>query len=159
EAKKRADEEARQAALAEQQRKADEAKQAAEAKKRARQEAKAAALAEKQRKADEAKEATEAKKRAQEEARQAALAEKQRKADEKRRARQEAAAERTSPPEQGEAPAPTPSAGTPVSVSGRRKTMTFLGFKQEAGSSKIYVRTTEPVRYSVSGGANRTVVL
>jgi hypothetical protein len=42
-----------------------------------------------------------------------------------------------------------------VQVSSRRKTMTLVGFQQQSGASRVFIRTNEPVRYTVneSGGA------
>ena len=37
--------------------------------------------------------------------------------------------------------------------------MTFVGFKQDSGGQRVYVRTNEPVRYSVQRGGDKQVVL
>lgn len=42
-------------------------------------------------------------------------------------------------------------------VSGKRKALTFVGFDDKG--PRVYVRTNEPVRYTVVAGANNTVVL
>ncbi|GHG73675.1 AMIN domain-containing protein [Comamonas sp. JC664] len=43
-------------------------------------------------------------------------------------------------------------------VSSRRKTLTLVGFQQQADTSRVFIRTNEPVSYSV-GEKGRTVVL
>jgi colicin import membrane protein len=48
--------------------------------------------------------------------------------------------------------------GGPPTVTARRKTMTFVGFRKAGEASRIYVRTDEPVRYRISE-ADRVVVL
>ena len=176
--KQRKQEESQAAAAAEKQRKADEAKAAAAERQRKQGEAQAAAATEKQRKADAAKAAAEEKKRQQEEARAAAEEERQRKADEAKAAAEEkkrkaeearaAAAEAKAAKQKGrevamaepsQGHAAQASSGGPPSVSARRKTITFLGFRQEAGASRIFIRTNEPVRYSVSPAGKNALVL
>jgi len=112
-------------------RREEAARAAAEAKRQARDEAQARAAEEKARRAEEARAAAEAKRQAREEARQARMA----------------ARERPSPQRES------------LSVSSQRKTMTLVGFHQEPGASRVFVRTNEPVSYSVSEEGNRVVVL
>ena len=57
------------------------------------------------------------------------------------------------PPAQ--APPRGETAGTEVST--RRKTLTLVGFSPD--KSRVYVRTNEPVRYTVSQADDRTVIL
>ncbi|WP_224367192.1 AMIN domain-containing protein [Hyalangium versicolor] len=154
----------KQAEAEEKKRKADEAearRQAeAEEKKRKADEAeqkRLAALEEKKRKADEAEarreaEADEKKRKAEEaeEKRLAALEEKKHKAEESRGTRV-ASAEPPSRPEPE-----SPSAG---SVSGRRGILEIVGFQQQAGGARVYVRTNEPVSYKVSEGRNEIVLM
>jgi len=52
--------------------------------------------------------------------------------------------------------APAPAAGN-VEVSSRRKTVTLVGFSPD--KSRVFVRTNEPVRYTVSQADPKTVVL
>ncbi|ATB26997.1 AMIN domain-containing protein [Melittangium boletus] len=140
------------AAQAEKQRQQEEARAAAEQKNRqaaeekARRDAEAQAAAEaRQRQQAEARAAAEQKRR--EEA-QARREEAQAAAEEKQRLREEARQARVAQAEQG----------SRAAVSSRRKMLTLVGFKQEAESSRIFIRTDEPVRYSVSKG-ERMVVL
>ena len=145
---------------AEKQRQLDEARAAAEQKKRqaaeekVRRDAEAQAVAEaRQRQKEQERVAAEQKRR--EEA-QARREEAQEAAEEKRRSREEARQARTA---QAETPRrQEPEQGSSATVSSRRKTLTLVGFKQEAQSSRIFIRTDEPVRYSVSKG-ERMVVL
>jgi hypothetical protein len=167
--KKRQEDEARaaaQAAAEEKKRQEDEARAAAQAaaeeKKRQEADARASAKSAAQTAADERRAAAEA---AAEERRAAAQAA----ADERRAAAEAAAEERRASrsKRQPEAVAmATPSerrevsrgSGGSAEVSSRRKTMTLVGFQQQSGASRVFVRTNEPVRYTVSeeGG---TVVL
>jgi colicin import membrane protein len=178
EEKKRKAEEAEQQRLAiieERKRKQEEARAAAEAKKQEE-------AAERQRKAEEAEQqrlaTIEEKKRKQEEARAAAetkrqeeAAERKRKAEEarqqrlalleeKRRKQEEARAAdgtrvaRAEVPRRGE-----PEGTSPASVSERRKTLEIVGFQQQAGGARVYVRTNEPVSYKVSEGRNEIVLM
>jgi hypothetical protein len=125
-----------------------EAQAAADAKKRQQDEARAAAE-EKKRLAAEERQAKRDEAQAAAEERQAAAEEKRRQQAEARQARlAQAETPRRAAPEQGD------SAG----VSSRRKTMTLVGFKQEPTGSRVFVRTNEPVRYTVTEG-NREVVL
>jgi len=149
--------EAAKAAAEEKQRKVEAAKAAAEEKQRKAEEAKAAAAAEKQRKAEDAKNAVEEKQRQASEAKVAA-AEKHRREDaavaENPRQQDNARGATSEKPEKMRS-----TSGAPPSVSSRRKTILFLGFQQEAGASRVFVRTNEPVRYSVSpSGKNALVV-
>jgi hypothetical protein len=54
---------------------------------------------------------------------------------------------------------PPPTDTGHIDISGRQKRMLFVGFQQQAASSRVYVKTNEPVRYSVSEGVDKTVVL
>ncbi|ATB47064.1 AMIN domain-containing protein [Corallococcus macrosporus DSM 14697] len=153
-----------QAAAEEQQRREEAARSAAEerqaqqraaAEEQARRKAEARADAEQRRAAQAA---------AAEERRAAARA-----AAEERRAQQEAAAEERRQ-RQAEArasrerrqPSVEPSrqggASSDVTVSSRRKTLTLVGFQPQASASRVFVRTNEPVSYSVSE-QGRVVVL
>jgi len=117
---------------------------AAEEKARQREEAKAAAAA-----------AAEEKARAREEAR-AALKTAQ---EEQRAARAQAKEERLAMLSRNEArESSSSSASESGSPSGRRNTMTLVGFKPES-SGKVFVRTHEPVRYTVEKVGDRAVVL
>src|SRR5262249_58678774 len=60
---------------------------------------------------------------------------------------------------QAETAAPPPSGGETAGteVSTRRKTLTLVGFSPD--KSRVYVRTNEPVRYTVSQADERTVIL
>jgi hypothetical protein len=166
--KKRQQEEARAAAEAKKQAEADARAAAAEEKKRQREDARAAAEAKKQAEADARAEAAAEKKRQREEARAAAEAKKQAEAEERERREQALAAAETKkrePREGREARAraeprePREEATEePSEVTSRRKTMTLVGFQQQASTSRVFIRTNEPVRYSVSE-ANRQVVL
>jgi colicin import membrane protein len=174
EEKKRKEEEARATA---------EARKLAEAeeKKRKQEEARAAAEAKKQEEAEEKKrQAEEAeakrlalleeKKRKQEEARAAAEAKKQEEAEEKKRRAEEAEAKRLALLEEKKrreetrvASAETPRRAEPVeassaSTSERRRTLEIVGFQQQAGGSRVYVRTNEPVRYKVSERTNEIIL-
>jgi colicin import membrane protein len=161
-------EEQRLAALEEKKRQQETARAEAEAKKQAEAE-------EKKRKAREAEErrlaALEEKKRGEEEARAEAEAKKQAEAEEKKREAQEAEERRLAALEEKRhqqetarvASAETPRREEPASpsassVSGRRKTLEIVGFQQQAGASRVYVRTNEPVRYKVSEGRNEIIL-
>jgi colicin import membrane protein len=43
-------------------------------------------------------------------------------------------------------------------VSSRRKTMTLVGFQQQSGASRVFIRTNEPVRYTASEDGRSVVV-
>ncbi|MDY7225154.1 AMIN domain-containing protein [Hyalangium rubrum] len=182
EEKKRQEEEARSEAEAkklaeaeEKKRKADEAEArrlaVAEEKKRQEEEAR-------QRKADEVEArrvaAAEEKRRREDEARATAEAKKDAEAEEKRRRAAEAEAARlavvdernrreatrvanVAPPSRREEPVSAPSSAE-ASISVRRKTLEIVGFQQQAGASRVYIRTSEPVRYKVSEGRNEIVL-
>jgi colicin import membrane protein len=158
---RRLEEEARAQAMAEAQAKAD-----AEA--RARADAQAAKQAEREeaaRRREEARAAKEAEReavRAAAEERRLATAEAKRQeaearaeaAEEARQRREEARAARAA----GAEVQPAAASGEAV-VSGRRKTVALVGFAQEAGASRVFIRTDAPVQYSVSEGGERTVVV
>jgi colicin import membrane protein len=174
EEKKRKAEEAearRVAAAEEKKRKEDEAREEAEARKQDEAEAR-------KRKADEAEArrvaAAEEKKRREEEARAAADARKQSDAEEKRRREADAEATRLAaldkrreqaetrvanvapPPRREEPVSPTPA--TVASTAGKRRTLEIVGFQQQAGASRVYIRTNEPVRYKVSEGRKEIIL-
>jgi hypothetical protein len=174
--KQRQQDEAR-AAAEEKKRQQAEAQAAAEEKKRQQAQAQATAAEEKkrqqaeerQRQREEAQAAAEEKKRQQEEARAAAEDRKREQAEERQRQREEAqaAAEekkrqqaeaRQTRIAQAETPRREPVQGGSAGVSSRRKTMTLVGFRQESSASRVFVRTNEPVRYTVTEG-ERMVVL
>jgi chemotaxis protein histidine kinase CheA len=175
-----------QAAAAERKRQEQEAQAsaqaAAEERKRQEQEAQAAAKrAEDERRAT-AQASAEDKKRQDEEARaaakrqdeerraaaQAAADEKraqQEAAAEERRAAAQAARERRQPeavamntPRERTTPREVSSGGSDVSVSSRRKTMTLVGFQQQSGASRVFIRTNEPVRYTVNEAGGSVVL-
>ncbi|AKQ67409.1 hypothetical protein A176_004321 [Myxococcus hansupus] len=75
-------------------------------------------------------------------------------ADERRQRQADARAARERRPQ----PASEPSRSSGGEVSSRRKTLTLVGFQQQADSSRVFIRTNEPVSYSV-GERGRTVVL
>jgi colicin import membrane protein len=161
----------RVAQAAEKQRQIDEARVAAETRKRqeaeekTRREAEARAEAdEKRRQREQARATAEQKAReAREEARAEADEKQQRQreearaeADEKRRQREQARETRVA---RAEPPARTPpEQGGSAGVSSRRKTLLLVGFRQEPNGSRVFIRTDEPVRYSVTKG-DRLVVL
>ncbi|RKH73814.1 AMIN domain-containing protein [Corallococcus interemptor] len=181
---KRAEDERRataQAAADQKRQREEEAKSAAEAKRAAAQaaadEKKAAAqaaaeermaaaktAAEKKRAAaqtaaEERKAAAQARREEQQAAREAAADEKRQRAAEARERREQAVAARESRarPSQGSA-ASEPRESGGGSVSSRRKTMTLIGFQQQPDSSRVFVRTNEPVRYTVGGSGNQVVL-
>jgi colicin import membrane protein len=174
EEKKRKAEEAearRVAAAEEKKRQEDEAREEAEARKQA-------AAEEKKRKAEEAEArrvaAAEEKKRREDDARAAAEARKQADAEEKRRREAETEATRLAavdkrrqevetrvanvapPPRREEPVSPTPA--TVASTAGKRRTLEIVGFQQQAGASRVYIRTNEPVRYKVSEGRKEIIL-
>ncbi|MBF5041384.1 AMIN domain-containing protein [Aggregicoccus sp. 17bor-14] len=177
-AEKQAQADAAAAAKAEKQRLAEEAR-------KAEAEKKAQAQAEKQRAAEEARAAADAKKaeaqkeaqaraaeaadkkQADAEARRQAAAEAQEKkradAEAKKQALADARAERAEAARaKREAQASQGAEGSgdgQLAVRGGRSTMTFVGFKQEASSSRVFVRTSAPVRYTVSEGEGGTLIL
>ncbi|OJH40014.1 AMIN domain-containing protein [Cystobacter ferrugineus] len=155
-----------QQAEAEERRQAD-ARAAAERKaqeeQRAQQE-RSAQAAEKQRQQEEARAAADARRdseaQAAEAKRRQAAEERVRReseAEERRRQQEEARAARVAQAETPRREAARQE-GAPA-VSSRRKTMTLVGFKQEPGASRVFVRTNEPVRYSVTPAGDRLVVL
>jgi colicin import membrane protein len=138
------------AAAAEKQRQ-DEARAAAEEKKHA-------AAEEKKRQQEEARAAAEEKKRAAAEEKQHQREEARAAAEEKQHQRDEARQARVA---QAERPAPhraAPEQGGGADVSSRRKTMTLVGFRQDSGVARVFVRTNEPVHYTVSEGASEVVL-
>jgi len=135
---------------------ADEKRQAAaEAAEVRREEAAQAAEAKRQAAAQAAEAKQQAAAQAAEAKRQA-LAERKRKAEEERLARQKAREEAAEAKRQAlAAKREAKLAASP----GKRATMTFVGFERAAASSRVYVRTTGPVRYSVQEDGDKKVVL
>ncbi|AKF85796.1 hypothetical protein MFUL124B02_16990 [Myxococcus fulvus 124B02] len=119
-----------------------------------------AAADEKKRQQEDARAAA---KTAAEEKRAAAQAAKEEAAEARRQREEEARAERerrqqervamAQPRERREV-----SSGGSSEVSSRRKTMTLVGFQQQGGVSRVFIRTNEPVRYSVSETGNAVVL-
>ncbi|ATB37811.1 AMIN domain-containing protein [Cystobacter fuscus] len=133
----------------------ERATQAAE-KQRQQEEARAAADARRESEAQ----ASEAKRRQAAEDRARRESEAQAAAEERRRQQEEAREARAARVAQAETPRREPARQEgPPSVSSRRKTMTLVGFKQERGASRVFVRTNEPVRYSVSPAGDKLVVV
>ncbi len=56
-------------------------------------------------------------------------------------------------------PPPAPSVRPAVGDSGKHRMLTFVGFKQDPGATRIYLRTTEPVQYAVSQSDDTTIVV
>ncbi|GMT96200.1 hypothetical protein KH5H1_03190 [Corallococcus caeni] len=132
------------------------AKTAAEQKKAAAQ----TAAEEKRLKDEERRAAAQARREEQQSAREAAAEAKRQQAAEARERRQQqtvASREPRARPSQGSAAAESRESGGGA-VSSRRKTMTLVGFQQQPDSSRVFVRTNEPVRYSVSGSGNQVVL-
>ncbi|MCP3060823.1 AMIN domain-containing protein [Myxococcus sp. K38C18041901] len=144
--RKRQEEEARASAQAAADERRATAQAAADEKKRAKEDALAAAktAAEDKRAAAQAakEEAAEARRQREEEARA-----------ERERRQQERVAMAAQPRERREV-----SSGGSSEVSSRRKTMTLVGFQQQGGVSRVFIRTNEPVRYSVSETGNAVVL-
>jgi colicin import membrane protein len=173
ERKRKADEAeaARVAAAEEKKRKLEEARASAEAKKvteaeekkrRAEEaeERRQAALEEKQRKEEEARAAVEAKKlaEAEDKRRRAAEAEATRMATlDKRRQDEATRVANVAPPVRREEPV-SAAPPTEASASGKRRTLEIVGFQQQAGASRVYIRTNEPVRYKVSEGSKEIIL-
>ncbi len=135
---------AKQEAAAEQKRNADALQ---EAKALAANEAKLAAEQQRAERANALQDAIAAKR--------AAAADRKRRAEElrgaKRHVRQEAIA--------AQAPTDPDSAHGDSGNAGPRRTVTFVGFKQDSTGSRVFVRTNRPVHYSVSEATDKTVVL
>jgi colicin import membrane protein len=165
--KKRRAEEAEQkrlAALEERKRKAEEARAEVEAKKQAEAD-------EKKRRAEEAEQkrlaALEERKRKAEEGRGAEAEERKRKAEEaeqrrlalleEKKRREEAGGSRVASAEVPRRAEPESTSSEPVS--GKRKTLEIVGFQQQRGGARVYVRTNEPVSYKVSEGRNEIVLM
>ena len=174
EKKRKADEaEARRVAAAEEKkRRDDDARASSEAKRLAEAE-------EKKRTATEAEArrvaSAEEKKRRDDDARAAAEARKLADAEDKRRRDAEVDATRLAavdkrrqeeatrvanvappPPRREEPTSPTPA--TEASATGKRRILEIVGFQQQAGASRVYIRTNEPVRYKVSEGRNEIIL-
>jgi hypothetical protein len=152
--KKRQVADARAAAQAAEEERRASAQAAADEKKRQEAEARAAAKsAAEERRA--AAQAAEEERRAQQQA--AAEERRQREAEARaaRSSRQPEAVAMATPRERERLEVSRGESSGPVEVSSRRKTMTLVGFQQQSGASRVFVRTSEPVRYTVSeeGGA------
>lgn len=162
-AKAQAEEERRakaQAAADEKARKAEEAKAEAQRQREEREAARQAAAEEKARKAEEARAEAQRLKEERELARRAAAEEKARKAEEARAAREQQVAKAdTGAAPEGAERGGADSAESGLSVSSRRKTLSLVGFRQQATTSRVFVRTDEPVRYTVQRGGDKSVVL
>ncbi|MFY1827865.1 AMIN domain-containing protein [Myxococcus fulvus] len=149
-----------QAAADDRKRQEAEARAAAEAAADERRASAQAAADEKKRQQEDARAAA---KTAAEDKRAAAQAAKEEAAEARRQREEEARAERerrqqervamAQPRERREV-----SSGGSSEVSSRRKTMTLVGFQQQGGVSRVFIRTNEPVRYSVSETGNAVVL-
>ncbi|RKG63234.1 AMIN domain-containing protein [Corallococcus sp. CA054B] len=131
------------------------AKTAAEQKRSAAQ----AAAEAKRQKDEERQAAAQARREEQQSAREAAAEAKRQRAEEARERREQAVAAREprARPSQGSAAAESRESGGGA-VSSRRKTMTQIGFQQQPDSSRVFVRTNEPVRYTVNGSGKQVVL-
>ncbi|WP_199733943.1 AMIN domain-containing protein [Corallococcus sp. CA041A] len=154
-AAKTAAEEKRAAAQAAAEERQAAAKTAAEQKRAAAQTASEA----KRLKDEERQAAAQARREEQQSAREAAADQKRQRAAEARERREQAVAARESRarPSQGSAAAESRESGGGA-VSSRRKTMTQIGFQQQSDSSRVFVRTNEPVRYTVGTSGNQVVL-
>ncbi|WP_208718923.1 AMIN domain-containing protein [Corallococcus sicarius] len=153
-------EERRAAAQAAAEAKRAEAQAAAQAKREQAEQARTAAADAKRQQAEEAQAAAQARREEQQQARVAAAEAKRQQAAEARERRQErtvASRESTARPSQGSA-AREPRESGGGATSSRRKTMTLVGFQQQPDSSRVFVRTNEPVRYNVSDAGNQVVL-
>ena len=83
-------------------------------------------------------------------AKREAVAEAKRKSEDERIARAKAREEQADSKRQ---------AAQQVRASGRRATMTFVGFERATSGSRVYVRTSAPVHYSVQEDGDKRVVL
>ncbi|MHA7632329.1 AMIN domain-containing protein [Corallococcus sp. M7] len=131
------------------------ARTAAEQKRAAAQ----AAAEAKRQKDEERQAAAQARREEQQSAREAAAEAKRQRAAEARERREQAIAARESRARvsQGSAAAESRESGG-GEVSSRRKTMTQIGFQQQPDSSRVFVRTNAPVRYTVNGSGNQVVL-
>ncbi|MCP3101764.1 AMIN domain-containing protein [Myxococcus sp. K15C18031901] len=156
------EEEARAAKAAVEDRKRQESEARAAAAQSAADEKRAAAEEAAQEKKRQAEDARAAAKTAAEEKRAAAQAAAEEAADARRQREEEARAERERRQQERLAMASQPrrevSSGGSVEVSSRRKTMTLVGFQQQQGSSRVFIRTNEPARYTVSEQGNAVVL-
>jgi colicin import membrane protein len=138
-----------QAEREEQQRREAEARAAAEGKKREAQARRQAEREEKQRREAEARAAAEVRTRELEARRQAER-------EGKRKREAETKVVRVARAEQPERPAQE--RDEEQAASSRRKAMTLVGFRQESGVARVFIRTDEPVRYSLSREGSLVVV-
>ncbi len=151
------------AKLTEEERRKQEAAARAEAAKKAEDERRAAELAaaeEKKRKEDEARATAEARKLAEAEdkrRRDAEVDATRLAAVDKRRQEEATRVANVAPPPRREEPkSPTPP--TEASATGKRRILEIVGFQQQAGASRVYIRTNEPVRYKVSEGRKEIIL-
>ena len=162
---KRQAEAAAAAAAAEQKRQAEAAAAAAAAEQK--RQAEAAAVAERKRQAEAEAAAAAAEQKRQAEAAATSAAEERRDlvaartAEAERRRDLSLAQASPAPAAQGKRSPRTsesrPAGGSPGEGSGKRQALTFVGFDDKG--SRVYVRTSGPVRYTVTAGAKNTVVL
>ncbi|RKH19497.1 AMIN domain-containing protein [Corallococcus sp. CA047B] len=131
------------------------AAQAAAEEKRAT--AQAAADAKRQR-AEEAQAATQARREEQQQARASAAETRRQKAEEARESRQQRTVASRETPSRAASQGSSARESGGGQTSSRRKTMTLVGFQQQPDSSRVFVRTNEPVRYTVSESGNQVVL-
>jgi len=168
EEKKRQEEAARVAAKGAEEERRAAAQAAAEEKKRQQEEARASAKSAEEERRASAQAAAEEKKRQAAAAAEARQAEAAAAAEERRQRQEEARASRDSRKQETVAMAEPPrerprrevSGGSDASVevSSRRKRMTLVGFQQQSGASRVFIRTNEPVRYTASEDGRAVVV-
>jgi hypothetical protein len=165
-AKREEETQRKQQADAERKQRAEEAWTAQQAARDQAEEAKRQAAADKKRQAEEAQTARQKAREEAAEAKLQAAAEAKQRAEERKLAKQKALEERQAQREAKRAPLaeskPVPLGRTAEGsgeVTSRRKTMTFVGFERAASASRVYVKTNEPVRYSVLQGDAKTVIL
>lgn len=153
-------------AAAEEKRRQEEVAQSAADERRAQQQAaaeeqdrrKAAARAEAEQRKAAQQSAAEERRAAAQAAAEERRAQQEAAAEERRQRQAEARASRESRQKQAVEPSRPSSSGSEASVSSRRKTLTLVGFQQQSGASRVFIRTNEPVSYSVSE-RGRSVVL
>ncbi|QSQ16509.1 AMIN domain-containing protein [Myxococcus landrumensis] len=166
--RKRQEEEARASAQAAEDERRASAQAAADQKKREQEDSRSAAktAAEEKRAAAQAaeEERRASAQAAKEEKRAAAQAAKDEAAEARRQREEEARAERERRQQERLAMA-TPrerrevaSGGGAAEVSSRRKTMTLVGFQQQPGTSRVFIQTNEPARYTVSEQGSAVVL-
>jgi hypothetical protein len=176
--KKRQEEEARASAKTAEEERRAAAQAAADEKKRQQEEARSAAKSTDEERRAAAQAAADEKKRQAQAAAEERQAAAQAAADERRAEQEAAAEERRQRQEQARASRESTkqeklamaeprertrrevSSGSDASaeVSSRRKTMTLVGFQQQSGASRVFIRTNEPVRYTASEDGRSVVV-